>query len=324
MTISSFTVLLQFADLGMGNGLLNAISEANGRGDTAAAQRYVASAFFLLSGMAAVILGAFAVAYPFIPWWRVFNVVSPLAMKEASAATAALVVCIALNLPLDVVQRVQLGYQEGYASNLWRAAGSVFGLAGVLLVIYLRGGLTWLVIAISGGPVLALLLNWVSEFCWSKRWLFPNWNYYDAGAARKILGTGFLFVILQLASSLAFASDNIVAAQILGPEAVTQYAVPARMFGVLGMVAGLLFIPLWPAYGEALARDDIKWIRRTLIRSLQLVLLLVGLPDRSREGYPPHVGGSTDTTLIPPPRRPGLFCGSDNSWKRSFHVPQWY
>jgi O-antigen/teichoic acid export membrane protein len=70
-----------------------------------------------------------------------------------------------------------------------------------------------------------------------------------------------------------------VAAQVLGPEAVTQYAVPARMFYAVGLVAGLLFLPLWPAYGEALARGDIVWIRRTLIRSLQMTLLLVGLPS---------------------------------------------
>src|SRR5271157_4792964 len=107
-------------------------------------------------------------------------------MKEASPATAALVVCLALNLPLGVVQRVQLGYQEGYASNLWQAAGSLFGLAGVLLVIYLRGGLTWLVLALSGGPILGLSLNWVFEFWWSKPWLFPQRRFFRLAAAQRI------------------------------------------------------------------------------------------------------------------------------------------
>lgn len=278
MTISSFTALLQFADLGMGNGLLNAISDANGRGDVVAARKYVANGFYLLSGIAAILLGAFVVAYPLIPWPRVFNVTSALAMKEAGPATAAFVVCLALNLPLGVVQRVQLGYQEGFASYLWQAAGSLFGLAGVLLVIYLRGGLTWLVLAMSGGTLLALLLNSVFEFCWSKRWLFPKWSCFETAATRKILGTGFLFVILQLACAVAFASDNIVAARILGPEAVTQYSVPARLFSFLGTVAALFFMPLWPAYGEAVARGEWAWVRRTLVRSLGTTLLICGIP----------------------------------------------
>lgn len=278
MTISSFTALLQFADLGMGNGLLNAISDANGRGDVAAARRYVASAFYLLSGIAAILLAAFAVAFPLIPWPRVFNVASTLAMKEASPATAALVVCLALNLPLGVVQRVQLGYQEGYASNLWQAAGSLFGLAGVLLVIYLRGGLTWLVLAMSGGPILGLSLNWVFEFGWSKPWLFPQRRFFRLAAAQRIAGAGLMFVILQVAAAVASSSDNLVIAQVLGAEAVTQYAVPMRMFSVLGVISSFFFLPLWPAYGEAVARRDIAWVKRTLVRSLLLTLMLCGVP----------------------------------------------
>jgi len=141
MTISSFTALLQFADLGMGNGLLNAVSDANGRGDVVVARRYVASGFYLLFGIAAILVAAFALAYPWIPWPHVFNVGSTAAIKEAGPAMVVLVVCLALNLPLGVVQRVQLAYQEGYVGNLWQAAGSLMTLTGVLLAIHFRGGL---------------------------------------------------------------------------------------------------------------------------------------------------------------------------------------
>ena len=40
--------------------------------------------------------------------------------------------CFALNIPLDLVQRVQLGLQQGFRMNLWQACGSVAGLAGVV------------------------------------------------------------------------------------------------------------------------------------------------------------------------------------------------
>jgi hypothetical protein len=46
-----------------------------------------------------------------------------------------------INLPLGIVQRIQLGYQEGFQNNLWSIAGSLLGLTGVLLAIELKSGL---------------------------------------------------------------------------------------------------------------------------------------------------------------------------------------
>jgi O-antigen/teichoic acid export membrane protein len=278
MTIVSLALLLQFADFGMGNGLLNAVSEANGKQDPDGARKYVASGFFMLLGIAIFLSVIFAMAYRLVPWPRVFNVSSGLATREAGPATAVFAACILLNLPLDVVQRVQMGYQEGFATNLWQVGGSLMGLAGLLLVIHFQGGLPWLVAATSGGPLVAVSLNWITQFGWSKPWLFPKWAHFDTLAARKVLGTGILFVVLQLAAAVAYASDNIVLAQVRGSEAVTQYAVPMRMFSVLGTIAAFSFAPLWPAYGEAIARGDIGWVVRTLVRSLQLTLLICGIP----------------------------------------------
>ena len=48
MTISSTIAFLTFADLGLGNGLLNAVSKANGLDDQADATTAVSSAFFML------------------------------------------------------------------------------------------------------------------------------------------------------------------------------------------------------------------------------------------------------------------------------------
>src|SRR2546422_2066828 len=113
VTISSIINLLSFADLGLGNGLLNVISESHGREDRDAAAQSVSSAFLMLVSTAAVITMAFLLVYPHLPWTRIFNLTSPVAIREAGPATAIFVACIVLNLPLGVVQRVQLGYQQG-------------------------------------------------------------------------------------------------------------------------------------------------------------------------------------------------------------------
>jgi O-antigen/teichoic acid export membrane protein len=279
MTISSVVLMLGFADLGLGLGLMNSISEAHGKEDRRAAAHYVSSAFFMLTGMAVLILAAFALAYPHIPWARLLNVKTPLAAREAGPALAALVACFALNLPLGVVQRVQNGYQEGFVISLWESLGKVLGLLGVLVVIYFQGGLVWLVLAVAGAPLLAALLNSLVLFGYQRPWLVPRWNKATIFGANKIFKMGIMFCILQLAVALAYSSDNLVAAQLLGPEAVTQYSVPMSMFGILSLLSAMLLGPLWPAYGEAFVRGDKPWLKRTYFRSLKLAFFISFVPS---------------------------------------------
>lgn len=276
MTITSAVAMMSFADLGIGNGLLNSISEAHGREDRDSARRHVSSAFLALLGIAGVLLGLFALVCQFVSWPRVFNVASPLAMREAGPAVVVLLVCYALNLPLDVVQRVQTGYQEGFETNLWNLGGALAGLGFLLLAMHFQGGLHWLVLALSGGQLLGILGNWSHEFVWVRPWLLPSLRYWDSSAARKILSTGAMFFVLQACALFTITVDNIIITQILGPEAVTQYAVPMRLFLLLVSVAMMFVSPLWPAYGEALARGDVRWLKSTLYHSVGYSLLVFG------------------------------------------------
>jgi O-antigen/teichoic acid export membrane protein len=276
MTITSIVAFLMFADLGIGNGLLHAIADARGREDDEAVHKYVSSAFFILCGVAVLLLAAFAVAYPFIPWPRVFNVSSELAARESGPAVFVFLVCFLLNLPLDVVQRVQTGHQEGFVMNLWTALGSLAGLAGLLVAVHLHGGLPWLILAILGGQLAGVFGNWVYEFGWMRPALFPAWHYWDTGAARRIMGTGAMFFILQASGVFTIPLDNIVLTQVLGPAAVTQFAVPMRLFILLSTIAIMFVAPLWPAYGEALGRGDVKWVRTTFYHSLGYSVLTFG------------------------------------------------
>lgn len=267
MTISSVIAMLGFADLGMGNGLVNAVSESDGKNDIEAAKKYISSAFFLLFAIATFLFIVFVTIYWFVPWARVYNVTSPLAIKEAGPATAVLLCSFFINMPLGVVQRTQMGYQEGFRTNIWTAVGSILGLIGVLVAIYCKAGLIWLVLAMAGGPVLAVLCNWYDFFFRLRRWLHPRWNAFDWKAGRKVAGTGVLFLILQIFAIIGNSSDNIVIAQVLGASAVAGYAVTQKLFTVT-QVAQYFIVPLWPAFGEAMARNDRAWARRTLNRAL--------------------------------------------------------
>ena len=150
----------------------------------------------------------------------------------------------------------------------------MLGLMGILLAIYLRAGLPWLVLAMSGPPALASLANGAILFGVRRPWLLPRWRTGTREAALKIFRLGFLFFILQLTGAIAYSSDNIIAARVLGAEAVTQYSVPMKLFAFIPLMMGMILVPLWPAYGEAIARGDIGWVKSTLARSVATSLLI--------------------------------------------------
>ena len=268
MTISSFAAILAFADLGIGNGMLNAIAAAHGRDDPVTIRSYISSGFFALSLVAIGLLGIFAAAYQLVPWPTLFNVQSEVARKEAGPAVAVFFICFALAIPLSIVQRVQMALQRGFLSSLWQCLGSAFGLIGVLVAIGYKASLPWLVLAFVGTPLIALAINHVLFFGHMQRQMAPVFRSITRGAATQLLRAGMLFMVLQLVVAVAYASDSLVIAQLLGPAAVADYSVPERMFTLITMIIAMVLSPLWPAYGEALARGDDTWIRQTLRRSL--------------------------------------------------------
>lgn len=272
MTMSSFLVMLSFADLGIGNGLINAVASAYGRDDRQEMRRYISSGYLTLAIVAVVISLAFAMAYRYVPWFEIFNVQSDLARHEAGPALALVIVYVAFGPLVGVAYRVQMGMQRSFSVNLWQALANIASLAGIIIAIHLEAGLPWLVLAFVGAPLGIAVLNSVIFFGGSHRSLAPSFVSISRNALARVAHAGLLFLGLQIVESVVVSSNSIIIARILGAGAVTQYSVPQRMFDLINLVISMLLAPLWPAYGEARERGDRAWVKRTLIRSLFLAV----------------------------------------------------
>jgi O-antigen/teichoic acid export membrane protein len=274
MTLAALITLLGVTDLGVGNGVLNNVAHAFGRGDQAAARQYLASGIAALTIVALLLAGAFFLAYPFVSWQRVYNVGSdPVATAEAGPATAVFVATFLVGLPLGLAAQARAALQESFIQSGFHAMGNVFTLCFLALAIVSRAPLPILVLAIAGGPLLAAATNFIVLVKWQRPWLRPRHNDVTVLAFRSVTGVGLAFLILQIAYTIAFTSDRIVIAQVIGPDAVADYAVVYRLFAIPAGLASIAVLPLWPAYREAITRSDLGWVRSTLRRSLILVLL---------------------------------------------------
>jgi O-antigen/teichoic acid export membrane protein len=301
IVISSTIAILGFADLGMGNGLINAISEAHGKGDNELADRYVSSAFFMLTSIALVLGILFVFLYPHVSWPWLFNISSNQARNEAGPAIIIFVVCFLVNLPLGIVQRIQIGYQEGFFNSIWQALGNLFGLGSVLLAIHLKANLPWLVFAMAGVPILATAMNGLVLFCFRRPWLIPKIKFVSFVVAQRVLKTGFLFLILQIAGAIGYQSDNFVISHFLGASYVPQYSIPMKLFMQVPLLLGFVLSPLWPAYGEAITRRDVAWIRKTFSRSIKFSLSVNIIPALLLIIYAPAIINIWVGSKIMPP-----------------------
>jgi O-antigen/teichoic acid export membrane protein len=186
---------------------------------------------------------------------------------------AAFAACLALAVPLGLVQRVQIALQRGFVASLWQCGANVLALVAIWQATVWQLGLPWLVLALLGAPLLTALLNALVFFWRTEPALRPAWSHVDRHATVLLLRTGASYFVIQVAVAVVFASDSLFIAHLLGASEVARYAVPEKLFGVISLAVATAVGPLWPAYGEAIARGDMDWVRQTLKRSLLLAAL---------------------------------------------------
>jgi O-antigen/teichoic acid export membrane protein len=275
VTITTLNGLLAFADLGLGNGLINAIAQANGRDDQKDAASAVSSAFFALCGVAMLAIALLFTIVRLVDLRPIVGVSDPVFAQETINAALAYLVCFFISLPASVVSKVQVGYQEGFAASLWTAAGTVSGLLSVVMMTKFNVGLVTLVVALCGVPILVSLLNSILVFALRKPWLCPSVINVKHGRLKELFGTGLLFFMMQVIGTLSLQCDNLLIARYLGAVEVTRFSVAFRLFTLVSQVALMATAQLWPAYGEAFARRDHAWIQASIRKNILRTSLMV-------------------------------------------------
>ena len=278
MTLGSIPLLMSFSDFGMGNGLLTELAKANGRDDTAEVSSLVSSAFFVLLAISllTILTGAFLCLW--IPWASLLGVTSDVGSRQAAPALFVFVACTAISMPIGVVQRVQQGFQESYATNLWLALGNLISLATLLYAIHLRLSLPWLVGAIAGGPVASGIANWIVEFSRVRPWLAPKARLIKLSAVKLICRTGLMMFSSQIGAAVLLSCPTFLLAHANGSATAAPFSILQRLYSVFVVGSAMLITPLWPAYSEAHERGDVKWVRATFFRSIAVNTVLVGIP----------------------------------------------
>jgi O-antigen/teichoic acid export membrane protein len=285
LTISSLLTWMAMTDFGLaGPALVSLIGDANGRDDRGLAREYVASAFWCLVVVTSLIGLIAGVAFAHIPWRAVFRVSEAISTNELKLTCALAVASFVLTLPLNMLQSIYSGYQDGFIANIWAIISNSLSLLSLIVVTRFRGGLPLLILVVFGSRLLVSSVNGVYVYCWQYPWLFPRPSAIRLNRVKHLLVLGSKYMVSQISSLGIYQSQPMIITQILGPAQVPLFVISQKIVTLASSLVYTATSPLIPAYSEAAARSDWTWIHTTLKKAL-FISLMIGLPLTAAAGF---------------------------------------
>ena len=276
-TISAVVAWLQFANLGIGLGLQNALTEETAKGNAQAQKELVSTAVFSLLGIGLILAIAGLSAFPYVDWQRVFPPTTSRFTTEIPWTVLVVFLGFDSAMVLGFVNPIYAARQELHVGNIQVLIISVLTLLGTLVAVHNRWGLIGVVSCSIGFTALM-------------QWAFAIWVLYGRGisairpqisqftrkAAHRLYKTGIAFFIMSLCNVAFFSIDSFLIARFLTIDQVTPYSVAQKIFlhtdGIIGVITG----SLWAAYGHAKAQGDYAWIQRTHAKMVKMFVLAYG------------------------------------------------
>ncbi|ADB40913.1 lipopolysaccharide biosynthesis protein [Spirosoma linguale] len=273
LTITSISAIITFADMGLGFGLQNKIPVLSRKSDDSL-HKVISSAFFFLILTSLTILLIFFLISLNIEWSTTLRLKSLIAMNEANISVWIFAFCLTTVIPFSIVQKLQIGLQEGYLVNFWATGGNIFGLI-LLYVAYIEKASTPVVImAIYGSNALFIVLNFLYHFIISKPLLIPKFKLVEIKLIKGIISESFLFFLVQMLSLVLFSANNSLLIHYHGPDQVTDFNIAYKL-------ALLFLLPLeatapyiTPAINEAIVSKDYLWLKKATKNAILLSIFL--------------------------------------------------
>jgi O-antigen/teichoic acid export membrane protein len=281
--IVAMSAWLSLSNAGVTYGLINKLTDCNVSGDRQLARRYVSSLFFAYLGVSIVLVVLASLATPLIHWQALFPTSDAEARAEVPWVVWATAVTTFAALIAGLPYAGYAAYQEMDRNNLWDGAAKLATLAGCFAVVRIvppQWGLLGVAMVMLALPTFVRAINTLLFFTVEKPWLRPSRALFDVKLLRSAFAEGIYIFVLQMGAIVIFQTDKMIISSVLGGEQVAAFAVLGRLFLLAYGAFALLLVPLWPAYGEAGRRGDVRWVRRTLRVSLVLgcgTMLLCGV-----------------------------------------------
>jgi O-antigen/teichoic acid export membrane protein len=275
LTLGSIVSWFSFFDIGFGNGLRNKFTEALANGEEELARIYVSTTYAILCIIIGIVLILFLFINPYINWPKLLNTSLGMA-SELRILAEIIFIFFCLKFIFQLVTTVLTANQEPAKASLFEFFGSLISLIIIfILTKTTSGNLIYLGTALSISPVLVLTVSSMWFYSHKYKKFAPSFKYVKFNYARNLMSLGIKFFIIQIAALVLFNTNNIIVTQLFGPKQVTTFNVSYKLFSAIIMIFSIIATPLWSAFTDAFTKNDIDWIKATLLKMKIIWILLI-------------------------------------------------
>lgn len=274
LTLSSIIVWIGFFDLGLGNGMRNKFAEAKAHGNLELANQYVSTTYFTIGAIVVGLMVVIQLINLFLSWPSVLGVDQSYG-EELRVVFAILTLFFCLNMVVRLFKSLLTADQKPGVVSWIDVAGQIISLGIIYLLTKVsHGSLVKLAAYYSGIPTITVLFVSLYAFRFtSYRQFTPRLKYFNRSLIKDIMGIGVQFFVIYLCMIVVFQVINIVISRELGPDAVTEYNIANKYFGIASSVLIIILTPFWSAFTDAFNKNDFAWMRKVK-RSLEVVWLI--------------------------------------------------
>lgn len=261
--VTTLTLLLPFADLGIGAVVISACSRPGRLTDDGPAVATVQHGLRRLNLVALALILISLVIMATDSWGFLLGGTAGPADRIAITVAACL---IALGVPTGIGVRILIGLDMNPLAVLLTMSNAVFTL---LITLALKtAGITgiWYAVSGAGGALIgnciatALALQ-ISGLGWSA---FARPGAEQAGN-RLLEGSLWMFVV-SIGSPLGFQSQRLILSHVSTSAELSRYALIAQVYAVIWMMFGTAGMALWPVFVKC--RPDTRASTRLWLRSM--------------------------------------------------------
>jgi O-antigen/teichoic acid export membrane protein len=185
-----------------------------------------------------------------------------------------LAACMLPVLPFSIAAKVRTGFQQYRSLYSWQSCGLFGSLICVGVASFLHLSELWLTAALFLPPALALAGNTIHLFWFECPALAPRWSLFGWAETRNLMSSGSTPFISAAATSVIFGAPVWCLSSLFGPAVAGNYYVLFRLMSPLALLSTMLTAPMWPAYAQHFSLSRVSAIRRLLVLSLGLVVVL--------------------------------------------------
>lgn len=275
LTLSSILTWLGFLDVGFTQGLKNKLAEAIAHDNWEKGKALVSTTYMMMVLIFVPVCLIIEFIIPFIDWPSLLNV-SSLYADEIRSVMYILIAFACLQLIINVIISVVAAFQKVALSNSFLVIGNIISL-GIIYVLTKTcpPSLISLACSLAAMPILVAIIASFILFSSKFRRVSPSIHYIKKKYIKELFGLGYKFFIINIQVVILYQSTNILISNVSSPNDVTTYNIAYKLLSSTMMLYTIITGPLWPAYTDAFARGDFKWMRRVRSKMVKILLLSI-------------------------------------------------